>query len=254
MNANREEFAVYTKDIKSTINNALITGSLESGVLANQDVRKNVNSAKIVFYIEKVLKRFADIIGGLIGCFLLVPLMILIKFANLFVKDYGPLFYTQTRIGKNGKEFKLYKFRSMIVDADKKLADYLKNNEEARHEYDTYKKLKNDPRITKVGKFIRKTSIDEFPQFINVLKGNMSLVGPRPYLPDEKEDMGHALGIITNVKPGITGLWQVSGRSNATFKDRLVMDREYYYNWSLKCDIKILLKTIKNCILGKGAI
>ena len=130
----------------------------------------------------------------------------------------------------------------------------LENNEEAKKEYDTYKKLKDDPRITKVGHFIRNTSLDEFPQFINVLKGDMSLVGPRPYLPREKEDMGRLYDKITLVKPGITGMWQVSGRSELTFKERLDMDVEYYYNWSLKEDIKLIFKTIKNCILKKGAI
>lgn len=249
MNANKEEFA-YTKEI----NNATVNVVFESGVITNQLVKKDVENVRTAVYIEKAIKRFIDIIGGLVGCIILTPLMACIKIANIIAKDNGPLFYTQTRIGKDGKEFKLYKFRSMVVGADEKLKDYLEKNEEAREEYNTYKKLKNDPRITKVGHFIRNTSLDEFPQFINVLKGEMSLVGPRPYLPKEKEDMGNMVGTITNMKPGITGLWQVSGRSNVTFKDRLDMDREYYYNWNLKWDIKILLKTIKNCILRKGAI
>ena len=217
-------------------------------------VKKEVENVRVAIYIEKALKRFIDIIGGLVGCIILIPLMVCIKVANIIAKDNGPLFFTQTRIGKDGKEFKLYKFRSMVVGADEKLKEYLEKNEVARKEYSTYKKLKNDPRITKVGHFIRNTSLDEFPQFINVLKGDMSLVGPRPYLPREKEDMGNVINIITATKPGITGLWQISGRSEVTFNDRLNMDREYYYNWSLKCDIKILLKTVKNCVLRKGAI
>lgn len=249
MNANREEFA-YTKDV----NNATVNVAVETGVISNQIAKRDAENARAVFYLEKTIKRFVDIIGGLVGCIILIPLMVCIKVANIIARDNGPLFFTQTRIGKDGKEFKLYKFRSMVVGADEKLKDYLEKNEEAREEYNTYKKLKNDPRITKVGHFIRNTSLDEFPQFINVLKGEMSLVGPRPYLPKEKEDMGNVINIITATKPGITGLWQISGRSEVTFNDRLNMDREYYYNWSLKCDIKILLKTVKNCVLRKGAI
>ena len=122
----------------------------------------------------------------------------------------------------------------MVLDADEKLSKYIEENEEAREEYKTYKKLKKDPRITKVGKFIRKASIDEFPQFINVLKGDMSLVGPRPYLPREKEEINGYLKYITSVKPGLTGPWQISGRSGVTFVDRLQMDMDYYYNHTLR--------------------
>lgn len=249
MNANKEEFA-YTKEI----NNATVNVVVETGVITNKLVKKDIENVRIAVYIEKAIKRFIDIIGGLVGCIILIPLMVCIKVANVIAKDNGSLFFTQTRIGKGGKEFKLYKFRSMVIGADEKLKDFLEKNEEAKKEYDTYKKLKNDPRVTKVGHFIRNTSLDEFPQFINVLKGEMSLVGPRPYLPREKDDMGVMVETIINMKPGITGLWQISGRSEVTFKDRLDMDREYYYNWTLKCDIKILLRTVKNCVLRKGAI
>ena len=129
-----------------------------------------------------------------------------------------------------------------------------KNYIDSVEEYAKYKKLKNDPRVTKVGHFIRNTSLDEFPQFINVLKGDMSLVGPRPYLLREKEDMGRLYDKIITTKPGITGMWQVSGRSEVTFEERLDMDMEYNYNWSLKTDIKLLLKTIKKVVLREGAI
>ena len=159
--------------------------------------------------IERIVKRMIDIVGGLVGLVFLLPLTIIIYIANLIEKDNGPIFYTQERIGKNGKLFKMYKFRSMVVDADEKLYQYLEENEEAKEEYTKYKKLKYDPRVTKVGAFIRKTSIDEFPQFINVLKGDMSLVGPRPYLPREKEEMKYYYPYIIQDKPGITGFWQV---------------------------------------------
>ena len=209
---------------------------------------------KAVLKVEKILKRVIDIIAGIFGIIALLPLTLIIYIANLICKDKGPVFYTQERYGKNGKIFKLYKYRSMVVGADEKLKEYLAENEEARKEYKEYKKLKDDPRITKVGKFIRKTSLDEFPQFINVLKGDMSLVGPRPYLPREREDINGFFNYITSVKPGITGLWQVNGRSATTFTDRLTLDMSYYYKHNLKLDLKILGKTVKDVVKKEGAI
>lgn len=198
------------------------------------------------------LKRFIDIISGILGCIMLIPIYIVIKTSYILTGDFHKIIFTQNRIGKNGKEFKFYKFRSMIVNADEFLFKYLEENEDAAEEYKRYKKLKNDPRITKVGKFIRKFSIDEFPQFINVLKGDMSLVGPRPYLPREKEDMGEYFDAVIKSKPGITGYWQVNGRSATTFGKRLVMD-EYYNNHNgMIMDIKIILKTFLQ-FLGKDA-
>lgn len=217
-------------------------------------IPKNINRSYIILKLEKIIKRILDILGGICGVILLIPLTIGIWIANRIVKDKGPIFYTQERIGLNGKVFKMYKYRSMIVDADKKLNQYLEENEEAREEFKIYKKLKNDPRITKVGKFIRKTSLDEFPQFINVLKGDMSLVGPRPYLPSEKEDINGFFKYITSCKPGITGLWQTRGRSNTTFTDRLTMDMNYYYNHTLKTDIKLLYRTVEKVVKKEGAI
>lgn len=204
--------------------------------------------------IEKVAKRILDICGGLVGVIGLIPLTIAIWIANRVVGDNGPVFYIQERIGKNGKLFKMYKYRSMVVGADEKLEKYLLENEEAREEYKKYKKLKEDPRITKVGKFIRKTSIDEFPQFINVLKGDMSLVGPRPYLPREREDMKYFYPYIIESKPGITGFWQISGRSEVTFEERLNMDFTYFKIKTLKLDIKVLVKTLMNVVKKEGAI
>lgn len=210
--------------------------------------------SRFIIKLEKLLKRMIDIVGSLFGILALIPLTIGIYIANIIVGDKGPVFYTQERIGENGKIFKLYKYRSMVVGADEKLEEYLEENEEARKEYKEYKKLKDDPRITKVGKFIRKTSLDEFPQFINVFKGDMSLVGPRPYLPREKEDINGYFKYITSVKPGITGLWQTSGRSKTTFVDRLEIDMKYYFKHSLKLDIRILKKTVMNVVKKEGAI
>ena len=199
-------------------------------------------------------KRVIDILGGIVGTIFLIPLTIAVFIGNKIFKENGPIFYSQDRIGKDGKTFKMYKFRSMVVGADEVLKELLENDEEARKEYKKYKKLKDDPRVTKMGKFLRKTSLDEFPQFINVLKGEMSLVGPRPYLPREKEEINGFFKYITSCKPGITGLWQTRGRSNTTFTDRLTIDMEYYYNNSLKQDIKLIYKTIKNVAKKEGAI
>ena len=204
--------------------------------------------------IGKIFKRLIDILGGIIGTIVLIPLTIGIAIANLICKDNGPIFYSQYRMGKNGKLFKMYKYRSMVVGADEKLKKYLEENEEARKEYKKYKKLKHDPRVTKVGEFIRKTSLDEFPQFINVLKGDMSLVGPRPYLEREKEDMNGYYKYITTFKPGLTGLWQISGRSDVDFATRIDLDMQYYYNHSLKGDIKILFKTAMKLVKREGAL
>ena len=160
--------------------------------------KKNYARNQIVLKIEKVLKRTIDIIGGVFGGLLLIPITLGVFIANRMIGDRGPIFYVQERIGKNGKLFKMYKYRSMVVGAEEILEKYLEENVEARREYKKYKKLKRDPRTTKVGRFIRKTSLDEFPQFINVLKGQMSLVGPRPYLPSEKKDMNGFYKQITS--------------------------------------------------------
>ena len=228
--------------------------SCKKGNIENLKITPILERNKTVLKFEKIIKKFMDILGGGIGVLTLIPLTLIIWIANKIVKDNGPIFYTQERIGQNGKIFKMYKYRSMIVGADEKLEKYLEENEEAREEYKKYKKLKNDPRITIIGKVLRKTSLDEFPQFINVLKGDMSLVGPRPYLPREKEDMNGFFNYITSCKPGITGLWQTTGRSNTTFTDRLTLDMSYYYNHSLKLEIKILLKTFMKVFEKEGAV
>ena len=218
-------------------------------------VSTNVDNKRVKLIIEKGIKRLVDIVGGLIGVITLIPLTIIIYIARKVLhEDDGPIFYEQLRIGKNGKAFRMYKYRSMVVGADEILKEYLEKNEEARKEYKEYKKLKDDPRVTRVGNFIRKTSLDEFPQFINVLKGDMSLVGPRPYLPREKEDMGEYYTYIIKSRPGITGYWQIAGRSDVTFDDRLKMDYDYNKNSSLKNDLKILVKTVLNVMKKEGAI
>lgn len=217
--------------------------------------RIDIDKMELSDKIYRVFKRIVDIIGALVGCIILLPLTLGIWIANMIAKDNGPVFYVQKRIGKNGKSFKMYKFRSMVVDADRKLKRYLLDNPEANEEFMEFRKLKNDPRITPVGSFIRKTSLDEFPQFINVLKGDMSLVGPRPYMPREKRAMGKAYKQIIKVKPGLTGPWQVNGRSEVSLEDRLQMDVEYMQNENAINDIKYLFKTVLNIFKNdEGAI
>lgn len=221
----------------------------------NEEIKPIIVVTKKQNVIYRFIKRAIDIFAGIVGVILLIPLMIAVEIIRIIKKEnQGPLFYEQLRIGKNGKQFRMYKFRSMCMNADDTLKEYLKNNEEARKEFKKYKKLKNDPRITKVGKVLRETSLDEFPQLINVLLGNMSLVGPRPYLPREKEDMGEYYSSIIKVKPGITGYWQIRGRSKTSFNDRLKMDLQYVNNCSLKNDIKILFKTFAKVFKKDGAI
>lgn len=220
------------------------------------DTTKAKKKGKIVHreigLVERIFKRTLDIIGGIVGVILLIPITIGVMIANKIAHDEGPVFFIQKRIGKNGKPFKMIKFRSMIVGADEALYKYLAENPEAREEYRINKKLKNDPRITKVGAFIRKTSLDEFPQFINILKGDMSLVGPRPYLPRERKDMGIYYKYIVARKPGLTGFWQVNGRNDVTFADRLYLDMKYYDKSSIWLDIKLLLKTVHKVIRKEG--
>ena len=223
-----------------------------TAIVPYEDV--SIYKSKIKRKFERIVKRFIDILGGIFGSLALIPLTLIIFLANFVSGDRGPIFYSQERIGKNGKKFKMYKYRSMVIGADEKLKRYLEENEEARKEYIKYKKMKDDPRVTKIGKFIRKTSLDEFPQFINVLKGEMSLVGPRPYLEREKEDMTYFYKYIVSCKPGVTGLWQVSGRSDVSFDDRVRMDMEYFRRNCLRTDAKILGKTVENIVKREGAV
>ena len=230
----------------------------EERVISNEDVMNKVvifkRSVQVLRKLNFFTKRVIDIVGSVVGIILLIPLIFIVKIMNLLNKDDGPMFYSQERIGKNGEIFKMYKFRSMVMNADEKLEELLKNDPEARAEYKKYKKLRNDPRVTKFGEFLRKTSLDEFPQFINVLKGEMSLVGPRAYLPKEKEDMGDSYSIIIRCTPGLTGLWQISGRSNVTFEDRVQMDLDYYSTQNINNDIKILIQTVFKILGKEGAI
>lgn len=203
-----------------------------------------------LFDLKHVLiKRLADILGGLVGCLITLLLTVILAPAIL-IESRGPIFFSQIRVGKNGRRFRIYKFRSMYRDAELRKKELMAKNEMQGLMF----KMTDDPRITKIGKFIRKTSLDEFPQFLNVLMGDMSLVGTRPPTEDEflLYEGRHKRRLST--KPGLTGLWQVSGRSDVTnFEDVVRMDLEYIDNWSIGLDIKLIVKTIGVVLRGSGS-
>ncbi|WP_420022104.1 sugar transferase [Candidatus Enterococcus willemsii] len=200
-------------------------------------------------YVYRFIKRIIDVLGSSIGLIVLSPIFLVVAILMKKEEPNGPIFFSQTRVGKNESKFKMFKFRSMCVDAEEKLAELLKHNEVEGAMF----KMKDDPRITKVGKFIRKTSIDELPQLWNVLKGDMSLVGPRPPLLREVAEYTEYDKQRLLVKPGCTGLWQVSGRNEVGFDEMVELDIEYIQNGSIWNDVKIMFKTILVMIKPNGA-
>lgn len=204
--------------------------------------------------IERSIKRSIDILAGIAGVIILIPLVFIVKYKYVKSGDKDPIIFSQNRIGRDGKLIKIYKFRSMVPNAEQVLEDLMAKDPEIKKEYLENKKLKNDPRITPFGNKLRKTSLDEWPQFINVLKGEMSFIGPRPYLPREKEDMGQYYDSIIKLKPGITGMWQANGRSDVEFSYRCKLDDYYYHNWSIWLDFTIIYKTVKSVVYGKGTL
>ncbi len=203
--------------------------------------------------LNRLIKRTFDLALALLASPIFLSLYLILIVLIRF-ESKGAAIYSQERIGRQGKQFKLYKFRSMYLNNKEILEEYLKKNPGTRKEWEQYKKIHGkDPRVTKIGQFIRKTSLDELPQFLNVLKGEMSLVGPRPYLPDEKREMGNKFSMIVETRPGISGLWQISGRSNLDFGERLRLDEWYVSNWTLWLDVEILIKTIGVVLKRDGA-
>jgi len=192
--------------------------------------------------IYKIIKEFFDLLFSIFFLIICLPLFIII---SLLIKlnSRGPIFYTQKRIGKNNIPFRCIKFRTMHPEAKDILENLLSKNSSIKKEFEETHKIKNDPRITAIGKFLRKTSLDELPQFINVLRGDMSIVGPRPIVKNEKPKYGQNLKKVLSVKPGITGLWQVSGRNNLTYKTRVMLDLNYVRNLSFIMDLRILIRT-----------
>lgn len=200
---------------------------------------------------SRVLKRLFDIVGSLVILSILSPALLYIS--RKVKQDGGPAIYGHERIGKGGKSFKCLKFRSMIINSKEVLEELLAKDEDARREWESTFKLKNDPRITKIGAFLRRTSLDELPQLFNVLKGEMSLVGPRPIITAELVRYNEEVDYYLLSKPGMTGLWQVSGRSDVDYETRVYLDAWYVKNWSMWNDIAILFKTISVVLRKDGA-
>ncbi|MBR2587221.1 sugar transferase [Candidatus Saccharibacteria bacterium] len=231
------------------------------GTLSDVDVKSTTlkmsrdtkrTTTKLTKIVYRFTKRAFDLVFGLIGSLFIIPLAIFIKLAYVLTGDFGSIFFSQKRIGKNGREFNFYKFRTMVKDADQKLVELLKQ-EPYKSEWRKYQKLKNDPRISKIGKLLRKTSLDEFPQFINILKGDMSLIGPRPLVKGELDLHGGDHELYEAVRPGLSSWWAANGRSETDYETRL--EQEYYYveNQSLRLDLICIAKTAKSVLLRKGA-
>jgi Undecaprenyl-phosphate galactose phosphotransferase WbaP len=198
------------------------------------------------------IKRCLDIGLVIVGGTVILPFLLVIALL-IKLSSPGPVLYKHRRLGQNGKELAVYKFRSMVANADEKLKAMLEADPKLRAEWEVNFKLKDDPRITGIGKFLRRTSFDEFPQLINVIKGEMSLVGPRPVTQNEVKRYGEDFQRIFSVKPGLTGLWQVSGRSDTDYEERIAYDSYYLQSWSVWIDIWVLYKTIGVVLRGKGA-
>ncbi|GHV30453.1 undecaprenyl-phosphate galactose phosphotransferase WbaP [Spirochaetia bacterium] len=209
-------------------------------------------SQKLKMFWNLGIKRLIDLSIVIVGGIIILPALLL--FALMVkISSPGPVLYGHTRLGLNGKHFKAYKFRSMVVNASEQLEIMLESDPKVREEWEANHKLKSDPRVTPVGRFLRRTSFDEFPQLINILKGEMSLVGPRPVVDAEISKYGEDYDRIFSVKPGLTGLWQVSGRSDTDYTERVAFDTYYLQSWSVWLDLWILYKTIGVVIRGKGA-
>lgn len=215
-------------------------------------VAKTVHSISIRKTMFLSCKRAFDIFCSLIGLIMLLPISLIIKICYMVTGDFKSIFYTQKRIGKNGKFIYIYKFRSMVPNADEVLKELLKDPK-YKKEWNKNQKLDDDPRITKIGKIIRKTSLDEVPQFINVFKGDMSLIGPRPLVEGELDAHNGNHEIYEKVKPGITGWWACNGRSATTYDERLKLEYYYVKNQSIKLDILCIMYTIRAVIFRKGA-
>jgi exopolysaccharide production protein ExoY len=200
---------------------------------------------------EPILKRGIDVVGSLAALVLMAPLFLAIALV-IWVCDAGPVVYSQKRVGQNGRIFRCLKFRTMVMNGDRLFHELLANDARARAEWETMHKLRRDPRITAVGRFLRISSLDELPQLFNVLNGDMSLVGPRPIVLAEAARYGHRFGSYCMVKPGLTGLWQVSGRNSISYRRRVAMDVTYARRASLSLDLWIMLRTVPAIVSASG--
>lgn len=200
--------------------------------------------------IYMIIKRLFDIIISIIGCILLIPISFVLKIIFIISKDYKSIFYKQKRVGKNGKVFIIYKYRTMYYNAEDDLNKLLKKDK-YKKEWSNNHKIKNDPRVTKIGKILRNTNIDELPQFINILINNMSLIGPRPLVENELKEHKGNIKKYQSIKPGLTGWWVCQKNNTKTYKDRLKLEYYYIDNMSILLDIKCILKTIKYIFRSK---
>ena len=203
-------------------------------------------------YLYFGVKRLFDILIALIWCLFLLPVILIVKISYLLHKDFDSIFFRQKRIGKNGKEFNLYKFRSMVPNADEVLKELLKDPK-YKEEWDLNQKFEHDPRITSMGNILRKTSLDELPQFINILIGDMSVIGPRPLVPGELDSHNGNHELYESVRPGISGWWAANGRSATTYERRLELEYYYVQHCGLILDIRCVFRTIKVVIFKTGA-
>lgn len=218
---------------------------------ASEDNLKGQTAALELRPAAALLKRVFDLVFGSALLVLCLPLLVFLAF-GVWRSSHGPVIYSQPRAGRHGKAFRFYKFRSMVVNSDEYLTSFLESNPEARSQWEEFQKLDDDPRITRFGEFIRRSSLDELPQFWNVVKGDMSLVGPRPCMIDQREFYGRHWAAYCAVRPGMTGLWQVSGRNRLTYRQRVTLDAEYVKRWSPWLDLKILIRTFKVVLTGDG--
>lgn len=218
-----------------------------SSIDLNQNLLDDIKENLYLF-----IKRSFDVIVSLIGVAFLVPILLVLKLVFMLTGDFKPIIFKQKRVGKFGKNIYIYKIRSMVPNAEEELKKLLKIKK-YKKEWDKNQKLEEDPRITKIGKFIRKTSIDEIPQFINVLKGDMSLIGPRPLVVNELDSHSGNHRIYESVRPGITGWWACNGRSSINYKERLKLEYFYVNNKSISLDLKCIYKTIAAVLNKNGA-
>lgn len=209
----------------------------------------DINLKKYMYF---GFKRFLDIFCSLIGSIFLVPLIVVVKIIYMLSGDFHSIFFTHTRIGKGGKTFKMYKFRTMVPNAEEVLTELLKDKKILK-EWKENHKLDNDPRITKIGNILRKTSLDEIPQILNILKGDMSIIGPRPLVQEEVDDYGKNKDKLLSIRPGLTGWWACNGRSCTTTKQRRELELYYVDNCSILLDIKIIFKTVIAVLKKEGA-
>lgn len=207
---------------------------------------------KIRLCLYQAIKDVFDILFSFFGILVMLVVAVILKISYVLAGDFHSIFFTQKRVGRNGKEFKMYKFRTMVPDAETKLKELLKK-EPYKSQWKKSQKLDNDPRITKIGKILRKTSLDELPQFINIYIGDMSIIGPRPLVKGELDAHNGSHEIYESVRPGITGWWACNGRSATTYEKRLELEYYYVKNRSIWLDIKCIFYTIKAIIFGKGA-